>query len=862
MKQQVQLNPEDSTYDYILQIRGRMINGVLIAFACVAPFMLIISLTRAVQHGWSPIYILHSCLAVVTLLAAIFRNRLPYSLRVSLFLGIAFVLGAMGVPTFGLVGGGHLVLIIFSILAAIGFGTRIGLFACLVNIILMFAIGTAVCTGQIAFDFDIAEFATSPSAWGAVIIDFILIIPMAVLAIGSVFSQLQTLLKQLRENHAAHQRLADNLTDSFLYRFSGGGKMEYVSSSAEQILGYSQEELKSLPQYLTKLETNKTAFRICTDKGSVEQKRRPFETQLYHKNGSKRWFHMSETAVETLYGTKVEGVAHDITRRKIREMAIENILKTFEAGSGTELYKELVKQLAITLQCDIAFFSRLNDSSTGMVHTEALFVDGEITENIDYQFAGSPCEAMADTGLSFWSFGIRDAFPEAVLLREHGIEGYGGLRVYDQSGNHIGYLAAFWKEPAFLSELMEPVFTMYAKHLAVEFERRMDEEKHNLLEEQLRQSQKMDAVGQLAGGIAHDFNNMLMGIMGASDLLKMRLNDDPEAEEYHGMIRNSSRRAADLTSQLLTFARKRSIGTAKMDVHESIEHAVSLLSNTLDRRIMLQTDLQANQSTIIGDSSQIQNAIMNLGINAAHAMPNGGRVHIITNIKQLDETYCSKSTFPLEPGHFLSIRVQDEGYGIPCDQLDQIFEPFFTTKAPGKGTGLGLSTTLGTVQQHHGEILVESTPKTGTTFTLNLPLTSDSKNSAANEINEISNGSGRILLIEDEEIIRATLSSMLTHLGFSVTTADNGKIGIDQFRENDFDLVILDMMMPEMNGMDCFFQLKEIDNDVRVILCSGFAEDEDIRKMKCAGLRAVLTKPVSSTQLSRTVINVLSRKTA
>lgn len=861
MKKLKELNPEESMYDYILSVRNRMINGVLIAFACVAPVMLAVSLSRALNHGWTPIYIIHSLLAVTTLLAAVLRNKISYQVRISLFLGIAFVLGAAGLPAFGLVGGGHIILVLFAVFATMGFGTRMGMFASLVNVLLMTAVGTAVCSGKITFPFDIAEFAASPSAWGAVIINYILIVPLAVMAMGSVFSQLQAALRQVRRSHASHQRLVNNLTTSFLYRYSGAETMEYVSSSAGEILGYSAEELSRLPRYLTAHPANRDAFCVRSVK-SGEEKRAPFEVQIYDKNGSKRWLQLSETAVKTSTGVKAEGVAHDITRRKIRETAFENILKTFAADSDQEVYAEMIRQFAVTLQADAAFFGLLSDDD--QIHTEALFINGEISDNLKIPIEGTPCSEITGEELRFWSAGIRKTYPDAELLQSFKTESYAGMRVHNESGTHIGYLTAFWTEPAFQSELIDPVFKMYAEHLAIEYDRRRGKQRRRHLEEQLRQSQKMEAVGQLAGGIAHDFNNMLMGIMGASDLLKMRIKDDAEALEFHRMIRNSSLRAADLTSQLLTFARKQSIGTTRTDVHESIENAAALLSSTLDRRIILQTDLQAGQSTIIGDPSQIQSAVMNLGINASHSMPDGGRIRISTKTVRLDSDYCRSSSFSIEPGSYISIQVEDEGHGIAPEQLGKIFEPFYTTKVPGAGTGLGLSTVLGTVQQHQGEIRVESTLEVGTAFSLLLPLCSSSGGKNDADAEDRITGSGSILFIDDEEIIRETSAATLRHMGYDVTTAENGRVGLERFQERQgrFDLVILDMIMPEMNGMDCFFELKKIDSQVRVILCSGYADEEQIKQMKAAGLCATVPKPTSSMQLSRIAMNTLSRPPA
>jgi PAS domain S-box-containing protein len=825
-----------------------MINGVLVAFSCASPIMLGISLTRAFQHGWQLIYAIHCLIALTTIFGAVFRKRLSYRIRVSLFLGIAFVLGATGLPAFGLVGGGHIILMLFSILATIGFGTRTGLIATLINVILMIIVAIAVCTGKWVFAFDISKYATSPSAWAAVIVDFILIVPMAVLAIGSVYSQLQKTLQGVKESHAAHQRLANNLTNSFLYRYTEGGKIEYASS-VEQILGYHREEFFNLRDLLTDHPDNEGSLYI-DHLEDHEGKRAPFEIQVYHKNGSKRWLHLSETVVQTPSGIKVEGVAHDITQRVIREMAIENILTAFTAKPGKEFFDDMIIQLARTLHCDAAFFGHLSKDDKQVVQTDAFYNNGQLSENFEYNMAGTPCEQMVVYTSYVVPAGICEIFPAAEMLREMQIEGYAGIPLADKNGNQIGVLVALWKERTFDESLITPVFKLFSEYAVIEMERQSEEKKHALLEEQLRQSQKMDAVGQLAGGIAHDFNNMLMGIMGASDLLKMRLGDDAEAQEYHEMIRSSSKRAADLTRQLLTFARKQPIGNTQFDVHETIWNAVDLLKSTLDRRIDIQADLQARRHSIIGDSTQLQNAVMNLGINAAHAMPNGGRISICTRL--VEHSGNTESC--------IEIIVRDEGCGIEEENLNKIFDPFFTTKPLGKGTGLGLSAVLGTVQQHRGNITVENNPEKGTSFRIHLPL-SDSNCTGNVGKEQLAPGLGRILLIDDEPIIQATMSRTLNQLGYQVTVADNGKQGLQQFKEmkGAFDLVILDMVMPEMNGRDCFFGLKKIDPQVRVILSTGYANDQDIQEMRSAGLFATLAKPFSSARLSQVILQALSK---
>jgi signal transduction histidine kinase len=625
-----------------------------------------------------------------------------------------------------------------------------------------------------------------------------------------------------------------------------------------QILGHTG--LTSFHDILTDHPANKRAFHSDAPCES-EVKRAPFEVQVYHKNGSKRWLQMSETSVITKEGIKTEGIAHDITYRKIRELAIENILNAFTDNPGRSFYETMILQLAKTLECDASFFALQTEEQQETAKTAAFYHDGKIRDNFEYKFSGTPCEQMQIDGAFVLPSGVREAYPGSDMLKQMKIEGYAGIPLTDKSGSQIGVLVALWKERAFDEALILPVLKLFSEYTLIELERQREARKHTLLEEQLRHSQKMDAVGQLAGGIAHDFNNMLMGIMGASDLLKMRLKDDEEAHEYHQMIRNSSRRAAELTRQLLTFARKQSICSTKVNVHETIVNAVSLLSSTLDKRINITTKLTAKDCIITGDSTQLQNAIMNLGINAAHAMPDGGEIKIETRSMEIHDGQCEAHTFPDSPTPCMEITVSDSGIGIPPENLNKIFEPFFTTKTLGEGTGLGLSAVLGTVQQHQGTINVESEPDRGTIFRINFPVTSadiEHQESSGDSVE----GSGHILLVEDEPDIQITVKEMLKQLGYDVTVADNGIQGLECFKQakGKFDLVILDMVMPEMNGKDCFFKLKEIDPAVKVILSSGYANQADMQVMKAAGLDAVMTKPFSSAKLSQTAMRVMKKR--
>ena len=391
----------------------------------------------------------------------------------------------------------------------------------------------------------------------------------------------------------------------------------------------------------------------------------------------------------------------------------------------------------------------------------------------------------------------------------------------------------------------------------VEMIRQREEEKIKL-EAQLSQSQKMDAVGQLAGGVAHDFNNMLGGILGAGEILSKYLPDDPKAKKFHQMIMQSATRAADLTSKLLTFSRSYRKELTSLDFHEIIDETANILKNTVDRRIKIDVDLKAETSTVFGDSSQLQSALLNLGINASQAMPEGGTLSISSCVIDVEEVYCQTSMFDLFPGLYLQVELRDTGCGIPPDIIANIFEPFFTTKEQGKGTGLGLAAVYGTIKQHTGAITVYSELGAGTTFKILLPL---ADNDALVDVSTQKpiHGEGTILIVDDEEVMRLTAKTILEDLGYSVFIAENGEEALALFKihEKSIALVLLDMVMPVMNGKDCFLALREIAPGLPVILSSGFTRDEDYEEMKRSGLKGIVRKPYLSAPLSKAVSEAL-----
>ncbi|OGV37655.1 MAG: hypothetical protein A2020_14885 [Lentisphaerae bacterium GWF2_45_14] len=380
-------------------------------------------------------------------------------------------------------------------------------------------------------------------------------------------------------------------------------------------------------------------------------------------------------------------------------------------------------------------------------------------------------------------------------------------------------------------------------------------EKHRL-EEQLRQAQKMESIGQLAGGIAHDFNNLLAGIFGYSQALSRKLKDNDALREYSDGITDTAKRAADLIRKLMAFSRKGKLVSIITNVNNSIKEVAAILERSIDKRIKLNLDLNAENPVVMGDPSLLQNAILNLGINARDAMPEGGKLTIATKNTVMRREDCQNSSFDLKPGSYIEIVVSDTGIGMGAETQRHIFEPFFTTKQIGQGTGLGLASVYGTVKAHYGAITVYSNLGDGATFNLYLPM---AEKPPAGEVliaeDAIVRGSGCVLLVDDERVIRTTGCELLEGLGYEVLLASNGMEALRVLKDNidKIDLVILDMVMPEMNGRDCFHEIRKIDPDAKVLISSGFTQFHELNGLFSEGLRGYIRKPFTVSELSKAV---------
>jgi signal transduction histidine kinase/ActR/RegA family two-component response regulator len=371
-------------------------------------------------------------------------------------------------------------------------------------------------------------------------------------------------------------------------------------------------------------------------------------------------------------------------------------------------------------------------------------------------------------------------------------------------------------------------------------------------EEELKHSQKMEAIGQLAGGIAHDFNNMLAGIMNSAELLAESMPaDDPRIKMVQLIVR-ASQRAGELTSKLLSFSRRGKLVSTPFSVHRAIQETLMLAQRSFDPRITIRQELMAGEPMVVGDPSEMENALLNLCLNARDAMPGGGILTVRTEVRER------------EGAPMLCIQVADTGTGIPAAVQEHIFEPYFTTKPQGKGTGMGLAAVYGIVQAHHGFLDLESALGQGTTFRIHLPLDFGVAPIEPASHAPVAAGNGTVLVVDDEELVRTTASLLLQSAGYEVILAGSGEEGLRlyQLHRGRIRLVLLDLIMPGSSGRDTFLRLRAMDPSARVLFNSGFVAESGIPDLVAAGSCGFLRKPYSRGALLEAVVKALGEPVA
>jgi PAS domain S-box-containing protein len=377
------------------------------------------------------------------------------------------------------------------------------------------------------------------------------------------------------------------------------------------------------------------------------------------------------------------------------------------------------------------------------------------------------------------------------------------------------------------------------------------------IEERLRRSEKLEAIGRLAGGVAHDFNNQLTGILGGAEILRRALADRPDLLDVVEELRGAALRSAGLTKQLLAFARKPSARLVAVDVSRLVDEVSALLRRSIDRRIEVRVSPVPPGASVRGGPDRLHAALLNLALNARDAMPWGGVLSIETAIVELDATRCAALPFDLEPGPHVEIAVRDTGVGFSEEARAHLFEPFFTTKELGRGSGLGLAEVYGTVQAHRGAIAIDTAVGKGTSVTVWLPLVAGEASPAARETDPLAAIRPlRVLVADDEPNVRKTLGMLLRSNGHTVLECVNGRDAIARHARDwrEVDVVILDLMMPDVGGDEVVVKLLDHNPAARIVISSGYgaaALDSRVAEL------VFLQKPFTAQQLAAALASAL-----
>jgi len=381
-----------------------------------------------------------------------------------------------------------------------------------------------------------------------------------------------------------------------------------------------------------------------------------------------------------------------------------------------------------------------------------------------------------------------------------------------------------------------------------------------LMEKKLRQSEKMSAIGQLAGGIAHDFNNQLSPIIGYADMLCHQL-EKPQDIKFAQNILRSAIRSADLIKKLLSFARKGQINLEQINVEDLLNYSIDLFEKGSDKNITVLKEYLQTDLIVSADSNQLEHAILNILINGRDAMADGGAITVKTESIDIDSDHELYIYSHLDVGPYVKISVKDTGTGIPDELKKKIFEPFFTTKEVGKGTGMGLASAYGAIKEHGGYITFSSIEGTGSEFYIYLPFEIDLPG-VQKDIEEVEADKAvksRIMVVDDEELLRSMVEDILKKDNHIIESCSNGREALKLFKNTNmsFDLILLDMDMPELGGLGTFMKMKELDPDVKVVISSGYNMRKEFKKLKDEGVVGFIYKPYKINQLRKQLKNIL-----
>ncbi len=636
----------------------------------------------------------------------------------------------------------------------------------------------------------------------------------------------------LRKSEERYRSILEEIEEGY-FETNLAGNLTFINDAGCAHLGYSREELIGMNNRMyTDKENAEKVFEAFNKLYRTGQPCRIFDYEIIKKDGTKVIIEMSASLMRDSEGKLIgfRGISQDITERKRAE---EQFRKS------EEKYRQL-----------------FDEAPVGYHEYDT---EGRVTQvnQTELDLLGYPAEEMIDRYV--WEFIVEKESREQVKTKLDGTLPTGQTleRTYRRKD---GTLLPVSIQDRLLRDPQGRVIGIRSTIQDIT-ERKRAEKEMLSLQEQLRQSQKMEAIGQLAGGIAHDFNNLLTVIKGNSELSLLDIEERDPLRENIEEIKEAADKAAGLTRQLLAFSRKQILEMKVLDLNQVMQRLDKMLRRVLGEDIELKTSLSDFIGKVKVDPGQIEQVMINLAVNARDAMPDGGKLTIETANVELDEEYAHKH-IAVKPGRYVMLSMSDNGVGMTPEVRERIFEPFFSTKEKERGTGLGLSTVYGIVKQSGGSIWVYSEPGQGTTFKIYLPQVDEPWEEMKDEvIGEVLQGNETILIVEDEEVVLKLAVRVLKKRGYKVLEApDGGKAFMlcEAFKEP-IHLILTDVVMPGMSGSKLVERLKKIHPEMKVLYMSGYTDNAILHHGVLEPGVNFIQKPFNVDGLSRKVREVLDK---
>ncbi len=809
-----------------------LLNRLAITFFLLGTPVLIFSIVYLRFSVWFP-----ALICVCVLVWMYIEKERYFRLRSWLFCAMFMVLGAWSLYARGLFGSSEIYLGAAVVVCCVFIGVRAGWFVyalSLLVIVVILMIKVATADVQI-------------SSWVAYLGSYLLVMGIITLTTCSLIGKTEELIDSLALKVKAQEEIEASITKDLqrlqflvekatdvIWTMDLKMNYTYVSPNIQQLRGYTPEEVIAIGEQNFVLGATDEMQKLLkesllSDEKGVKPAAVRLETVMRHKDGSEIDVEVTTRFLRDNDGkpTGLIGTTRDIGDQKRLEKAMESVIHGTQRLKGADFLDSLVENLARALEIKGVFIGRLLQD--GKVSTLSVWMDDTLMENFEYDLAGTPCKRVLELGEGVCSYpsGVQALFPDDAMLVDMGIESYLGTPLFDDEGKPSGILVCLNDAPVQNLGFSENLLMIFAAHAGSELSRRSIEKEAQSVRMQLMQSQKMESIGQLAGGVAHDFNNLLVVIQGYVDLADDLAADNPTLREYHGYIRTSAQRAAELTRQLLSFSRRQILDTRAVDLNQVLENVRSLLSRLLPEYIELVMKPASDLRLVDGDEAQLEQAVINLAVNARDAMPDGGRLEIETSNVVISEDFVRTRPWARVGDHVL-LRVTDTGVGISPEIVERIYEPFFTTKPEGLGTGLGLSVLFGLVKQHGGFIETRSEPGFGSTFLIYLPIADGSlvSEEPAPSVNRLT-ASETLLLVEDEDQVRKLAETFLKRAGYKVICAEDGDVAVEKFEQhqNEISLVLLDVVLPSLGGRAVMEKIHAIQPGFPILFMSGYSSD-------------------------------------